>query len=83
MWGLPQYLFGFSLAASLATATGHLPDQLFPKMLSQYSHLSTTFLPGLRQHSATQKLWPYIGILFAPIEMSKGFSILTGFWFFF
>lgn len=79
MWGLPQYLLEFSLATSQATATGHLPGQLFPKMLSQYSHLSTTFLPGLCQHSATQKLWPYIGISFAPIEISKGFSIWQDF----
>lgn len=77
--GIAQYLFGFSLATSQATATSHLPGQLLPKMSSQYSHLSTTFLPGLCQHSATQKLWSYIGISFAATEISKGSSVLTGF----
>lgn len=48
----------------------------------QYHPLPATLLLGLCQHSATQKLWPYTEITFAPNEISKGFLTLAWFGFF-
>lgn len=43
----------------------------------QYHPLPATLFLGLCQHSATQKLWPYAEIAFAPNETSKGLLTLT------